>query len=76
MMIMSQRELAIQLLENVPEYKIGYVIAYIQGLSADEQADDEFCEKMYQNYLSSSPADKETISMEEAAKKLGVDLNV
>jgi hypothetical protein len=73
---MSQRELAIRLLENVPEYKIGYVIAYIQGLSADEQADDEFCEKMYQNYLSSSPADKETVSIEEAAKELGVDLNV
>lgn len=73
---MSQKDLAIQLLENVPEYKMGYVIAYIQGLSADENADDAFCEAMYQNYLSSSPTDKETISLEKAAKSLGVDLNV
>ena len=33
---MSDRERAIQLLEEVPDYKIKYVIAYLQGVTADE----------------------------------------
>lgn len=33
---MSSREMAMQLLERVPDYKIGYVLAFIQGLTADE----------------------------------------
>jgi hypothetical protein len=67
---MSHREYAIQLLESVPDYKIDYVIAYIQGLNADEEMDDEFCEKMYQDYLASDTLDKETVSFEEAAKAI------
>lgn len=37
---MSNRELAIELINQMPEYKIGYAIAYLQGLSAD---DGYFC---------------------------------
>ena len=33
---MSDRERAAQLLNNVPDYKIGYVIAYLQGVTAGE----------------------------------------
>ena len=33
---MSDKEMCIKLLESVPEYKIGYVLAYIQGIMADE----------------------------------------
>ena len=43
---MSNREMAMALLERVPDYKMGYVLAYIQGLTADEEADDIFCKKM------------------------------
>ena len=39
---MSDREQAISLLENVPDYKMGYVVAYLQGITADEEADDAF----------------------------------
>lgn len=35
---MSNRELAIELINQMPEYKIGYAIAYLQGLSADDNA--------------------------------------
>ena len=31
---MSEKEIAMNLLENVPSYKLGYVIAYLQGLTA------------------------------------------
>ena len=33
---MSDRERAQQLLDNVPDYKIQYVIAYLQGVTAGE----------------------------------------
>jgi abortive infection bacteriophage resistance protein len=72
--VMSNKEYAIQLLEKVPDYKIDYVIAYIQGLNADEEIDDEFCEKMYQDYLASDPVDKETVSFEEVVKARGVNV--
>jgi len=34
--IMSDREKAMQLLDAVPDYKIGYVVAYLQGVTAGE----------------------------------------
>ena len=33
---MSDREKCAALLDSVPEYKLGYVLAYLQGLTADE----------------------------------------
>ncbi|MCM1252414.1 MAG: hypothetical protein NC321_06305 [Clostridium sp.] len=35
---MSGREKAEQLLHAVPDYKLGYVIAYLQGIIAAEEA--------------------------------------
>ena len=34
---MSDRERAMQLLSAVPDYKIGYVVAYLQGVTAGEE---------------------------------------
>ena len=47
---MSNRERIIALLDNVPEYKMGYILAYVQGITADEEADDAFCERMVESY--------------------------
>ena len=45
---MSNKERAVQLIEELPEYKAGYVVAYLQGLlAADEAEDDAFCEGLY-----------------------------
>ena len=38
---MSDREKAIQLLEYVPDYKISYVVAYLQGMTAGEKVPNE-----------------------------------
>ena len=46
---MSEKELAIKLIDRVPQYKLGYVIAYLEGLTADEDEDDKFCEELYRN---------------------------
>ena len=72
---MSDREMCAQLLDTVPDYKIGYVLAYLQGLTADEAEDDAFCEKLYKDYLNNpDPEKNETISLEEFAAQEGVQL--
>ena len=47
---MSYKELAIQLINNMPDYKLGYAIAYLQGLVADESADDLYCAGLLDEY--------------------------
>lgn len=71
---MSDRERIIQLVDETPEYKLGYVIAYLQGLNADEEEDDAFCEKLYQDYLNSDDKGGE-IPFEEVARRCGVNLD-
>ena len=70
---MSTREKCMELIGAVPDYKIGYVLAYLQGLTADETDDDAFCEKLYQAYAS-DPDKGEYISLEDLASDLGVSL--
>ena len=36
---MSNKEKVIALLDSVPEYKMGYLLAYVQGLTADGGAE-------------------------------------
>ena len=72
---MSEKERVIQLLDDVPAYKMGYILAYVQGLTADEEADDAFCEQLLQNYLHDDSPDKhESISLEEFAAQEGIAL--
>ncbi len=47
--MMSDKERAVAMLDLVPPYKMGYVLAYLQGLTADEDADDAFCQQLYQD---------------------------
>ena len=68
---MSEKERATALLELVPEYKMGYVIAYLEGLTADEAADDAFCAKLYQDYLN-DPERGDFVPFAEALKECGV----
>lgn len=74
---MSNRELAIKLLENVPSYKMGYVVSYLQGITADEEADDLYCEQLYQEYLNDlDHTTHETVTFEEAARLAGVNPDI
>lgn len=71
---MSEREMCIKLLDSVPEYKIGYVLAYIQGLTvADEAEDDAFCEQLYRQY-EADPDKGETMTEAELCRELGISL--
>ena len=71
---MSEREMAASLLERVPDYKMGYVLAYLQGITADAAADDAFCERMYESYRNDPDPEKDvTYSLEECKKEWGLD---
>ena len=50
---------------------MAYVIGYLQGLVADEEADDAFCENMYQKYLN-DPDRGDFVSLDDAVKELGL----
>ena len=70
---MSDREMAASLLKKVPDYKLGYVLAFLQGITADENTDDAFCERMYENYLNDPDPDKDTaFTLEECKKEWGL----
>lgn len=67
---MSNKERVIELLDSIPAYKMGYVLAYVQGLAADEEADDLFCQRMLENYENDPDPEKDrTYSLEECMKE-------
>ncbi len=68
---MSEKERAAALLDMVPEYKLGYVIAYLQGITADEAEDDAYCAGLYRDYLN-DPERGDTVSFADALKECGV----
>lgn len=72
---MSDKEQAAALLDRVPDYKLGYVIAYLQGITADESEDDAFCAGLYKDYMEDQdPHKHDTVSLEALAADLGVVL--
>ena len=70
---MSNKESVVELLDNVPEYKMGYVLAYVQGITADEEADDIFCQRMVENYENAPDDEKEGIPLDECLREWGLD---
>ncbi len=71
---MSDRELAVSLLNQVPDYKMGYVLAYLQGITADEAADDAFCKKMLSDYANDPDPEKDkTFTLEECEREWGLN---
>ena len=71
---MSGREQVIELVKTLPEYKIQYLLAYAQGLSADEEIqDDILCERIYNEYTNDTDSEKDmTYSLEECKKEWGL----
>lgn len=72
--IMSERERVAQMVNEIPDYKLGYVLAYLQGLMADEAEDDAFCERLYQDYLNDPDPEKDKeYSLEDCKKEWGLE---
>lgn len=49
------------------------MLAYVQGVAADEEADDFFCQRMVENYENAPDEDKEDIPLEDCLKEWGLD---
>ena len=72
MYLSSTRERCNQLLDAVPEFKLSFVLAYLQGLIAGEEAEDDlYCEALYQKYLQ-DPEREIEYSLEECKKEWGL----
>lgn len=70
---MSNKEKIVQLLDIVPDYKMGYVLAYVQGITAYEEADDIFCQKMIEDYENDTDPEKDNeYTLEECKKEWGL----
>ena len=69
---MSDRDMCARLLDRVPDYKIGYVLSYLQGLTADEDADDEFCQRMMERYQN-NPEKDVSYTLEDCKREWGID---
>ena len=73
---MSERELAKQIIDRLPEYKVGNLLLFLRGMLFDDELEDDlYCERLEEAYLNDTSPDKhETISLEELAKREGVEL--
>lgn len=71
---MSNKEKIVQLLDTVPDYKMGYILAYVQGITADEEGDDIFCEKMIEDYINDTDPEKDNeYTLDECKKEWGLN---
>lgn len=73
---MSERELAKQIIDRLPEYKVGNLLLFLRGMLFDDELEDDlYCERLVEDYLNDTSPDKhDTITLEELAKREGVDL--
>lgn len=70
---MSNRDKCMELLADVPEFKLGYVLAYLQGITADETADDMYCEQLFEEYQNDPDPEKDNAtSLHDVAASLGL----
>ena len=72
---MSNREQIVQIIDQLPEYKLNRLLLFLQGVAFDDDMEDDlFCERLYQSYLDDPDPEKhETITLEELMKQEGID---
>ena len=73
---MSEREQAKQIIDSLPEYKIGNILLILKGVQFDDDMEDDlYCEKLVQDYMDNPDPEKtETVTLEELAKREGISL--
>ena len=73
---MSEREQAKQIIDSLPEYKIGNILLFLKGVQFDDDMEDDlYCEKLVQDYMDNPDPEKtETVTLEELAKREWISL--
>lgn len=70
---MSIKEQCVELLNSVPDFKLGYVLAYLQGLTADDAADEAFCQAMLEGYRNDpDPEKNKGFTLDECKREWGL----
>ena len=73
---MTERERIKQIIDELPEYKIGNILLFLQGVRFDDEIEDDlYCEKLVDDYMNDSDPEKHNaITLEELAKREGIEL--
>ena len=73
---MSEKELAKQIIDKLPEYKITSLLLFLRGIEFDDEIEDDlYCEKLVEDYLKNIDEEKDQgITIEELAKREGIEL--
>ena len=71
---MSNREMISKILEELPDSKLGYVLAYLQGLAISEELDDDlYCTRLAEDYFNDPDPEKDNaVSLEDCKKEWGL----
>ena len=70
---MSVKEQCMELLNSVPDFKMGYVLAYLQGLTADEAEDDAFSLSLLEQYENDpDPEKNQAFPLEDCKREWGL----
>ena len=74
--VMSERELAKQIIDKLPEYKISSLLLFLRGIQFDDDIEDDlYCKKLVEEYLNNPDPEKhETVTLEELAAREGIAL--
>lgn len=63
---MSDREKAIQILNELPDYKLPYIVSYLRGFQADDEIEDDlYCAALVEEYMNSTDDEKELVDISE-----------
>lgn len=73
---MSNREMAIDIINKIPEHKLSHIVMFLKGFQMDDEIEDmQYCQGLVDDYLADNSADKhETVTLEELKCELGIDL--
>lgn len=71
---MSEKEIAKQIIDTLPDYKVSKILYILKGIQIDDEIEDDiFCEKMVDKYL--EEGDHESISFEQALEEAGLTID-
>ena len=73
---MSEKEQAKQIIDQLPEYKIGRILVFLKGVQFDDELEDDlFCERLVEDYMNDpDPHKHDSITLEELAAREGIQL--
>ncbi len=74
---MSTKEQINTILDSYSEEQLVNLLCMLQSMQkiADEEADEAYCQKLYDEYLQNPEPVSEMMSLEDFAAELGIDLS-